>query len=68
MDYDINKVGGDTWLYGVDNYPSCWSCNLEECTSVNGNLPDFTVLDYYTHFQEAAPGDPSFFAEFQGYV
>ncbi|KAI4854214.1 beta-galactosidase B [Aureobasidium sp. EXF-8845] len=66
MDYDINKVGGDTWIYAVDNYPSCWSCNLQECASTNSPAPDFTVLDYYTHFQETAPGDPSFFAEFQG--
>ncbi|KAH0392755.1 putative beta galactosidase, partial [Aureobasidium melanogenum] len=66
MDYDINMVGGDTWLYAVDNYPSCWSCNLEECSSTNAPAPDFTVLDYHTHFQETAPGDPSFFAEFQG--
>lgn len=66
MDYDINDVGGDTWLYAVDNYPSCWSCNLQECSSTNSPAPDFTVLDYYTHFQETAPGDPSFFAEFQG--
>ncbi|KAH0343075.1 putative beta galactosidase, partial [Aureobasidium melanogenum] len=66
IDYDINKVGGDTWLYAVDNYPSCWSCNLEECSSTNAPAPDFTVLDYHTHFQETAPGDPSFFAEFQG--
>ncbi|KAG9750582.1 putative beta galactosidase, partial [Aureobasidium melanogenum] len=66
MDYDINKAGGDTWLYAVDNYPSCWSCNLQECSSTNAPAPDFTVLDYHTHFQETAPGDPSFFAEFQG--
>ncbi|KAK8208014.1 hypothetical protein M8818_004052 [Zalaria obscura] len=66
MDYDINHVGGDTDLYGLDHYPSCWSCNLEECTSVNGALPDFTLFDYYTNFQEAAPTQPSFFAEFQG--
>ncbi|KAI4765020.1 beta-galactosidase B [Aureobasidium sp. EXF-3400] len=66
MDYDINKVGGDTNVYAVDNYPSCWSCNLQECASTNSPAPDFTVLDYHTHFQETAPGDPSFFAEFQG--
>lgn len=66
MDYDINKVGGDVWLYGLDNYPSCWSCNLEECTGVNGITPEFTLFDYYDNFQEAAPNMPSFLAEFQG--
>lgn len=59
MDYDINKVGGDTWLYAVDNYPSCWSCDLTECGTAPGA---FSVLDYHTHFQETAPGDPSFLA------
>lgn len=29
LDYDVNEVGGDTNLYGLDNYPSCWSCNTE---------------------------------------
>ncbi|GAB7346927.1 hypothetical protein MBLNU459_g1992t3 [Dothideomycetes sp. NU459] len=66
MDYDINHVGGDVWLYGLDHYPSCWSCNLEECTSTNGYPPDFTLFDYYTNFQETAPTMPSFLAEFQG--
>ncbi|KAK3072346.1 hypothetical protein LTR53_006996 [Teratosphaeriaceae sp. CCFEE 6253] len=66
LDYDINHVGGDTDLYGLDNYPSCWSCNLAECTSVNGFPPDFTTFDYYTNFQETAPTQPSILAEFQG--
>ncbi|KAK4569364.1 hypothetical protein LTR86_003127 [Recurvomyces mirabilis] len=66
FDYDINKVGGDTDLYGLDNYPSCWSCNLAECTSVNGFPPDFTTFDYYTNFQQTAPTQPSILAEFQG--
>lgn len=66
LDYDIHHVGGDTDLYGLDNYPSCWSCNLAECTSVNGVLPEFTTLDYYTNFQQTAPTMPSILAEFQG--
>ncbi|KAK5130090.1 hypothetical protein LTR08_002478 [Meristemomyces frigidus] len=66
LDYDINNVGGDTDIYGLDNYPSCWSCNLEECTSTNGFPPDFTTFDYYTNFQETAPTQPSILAEFQG--
>ncbi|KAM0720179.1 hypothetical protein Q7P37_004315 [Cladosporium fusiforme] len=65
-DYDTVGAGGNTDVYSVDNYPSCWSCNLAECTSVNGFPPDFTVFDYYTHFQETAPTQPSILAEFQG--
>lgn len=65
-DYDINNVGGDVDIYAVDNYPSCWSCNLEECTSTNGFPPDFTTFDYFTNFQETAPTQPSILAEFQG--
>ncbi|TKA82558.1 hypothetical protein B0A55_01201 [Friedmanniomyces simplex] len=66
LDYDINHVGGDVDLYGLDNYPSCWSCNLQECTSTNGFPPPFTTFDYYTNFQETAPTQPSILAEFQG--
>lgn len=66
MDYDVDNVGGDTWLYGLDHYPSCWSCDLSECTGTNGAVPDFTLFDYYTNFQETAPKQPSFLAEFQG--
>ncbi|KAK5108541.1 hypothetical protein LTR62_008197 [Meristemomyces frigidus] len=66
LDYDINRAGGDTDLYGLDNYPSCWSCDVTECTSVNGFPPDFTTFDYYTNFQQTAPTQPSILAEFQG--
>ena len=65
-DYDIKNVGGDVDIYAADNYPSCWSCNLEECTSTNGFPPDFTTFDYFTNFQETAPTQPSILAEFQG--
>lgn len=66
LDYDINHVGGDVDVSGLDNYPSCWSCDLSECTSTNGNNPDFTLFDYYTPFQQQSPTQPSFLAEFQG--
>jgi beta-galactosidase len=65
-DYDTVGAGGNVDIYTADNYPSCWSCNLAECTSTNGFPPDFTVFDYYTHFQETAPTQPSILAEFQG--
>ena len=66
LDYDIHHVGGDADMYGLDNYPSCWSCRLSDCTSVNGFPPPFTTFDYYTNFQEIAPTQPSILAEFQG--
>lgn len=27
---------GNVDVVGVDSYPSCWSCNLSECTGTNG--------------------------------
>jgi beta-galactosidase GanA len=29
-------VGGDVNVYGLDSDPSCWSCNVAECTTTNG--------------------------------
>ncbi|EUC54059.1 glycoside hydrolase family 35 protein, partial [Rhizoctonia solani AG-3 Rhs1AP] len=58
-DYDSN---GAQDIYGVDSYPSCWSCNLDEC----GNVKPFTVVSYHEHFNEVSPTQPSFLPEFQG--
>ncbi|KAF8762012.1 beta-galactosidase [Rhizoctonia solani] len=58
-DYDPN---GAQDIYGVDSYPSCWSCNLDEC----GNVKPFTVVSYHEHFNEVSPTQPSFLPEFQG--
>ncbi|KAF8598092.1 glycoside hydrolase family 35 protein [Ceratobasidium sp. AG-I] len=58
-DYDVN---GAQDIYGVDSYPSCWSCNLNEC----GNVKPFTVVNYHDHFNEVSPTQPSFIPEFQG--
>jgi hypothetical protein len=63
---DYSNAGGNVDIYGLDAYPSCWSCNLAECTGTNGNVPDFTVVNYYSNFQQVAPTQPSFLAEFQG--
>lgn len=27
---------GNVDVAGLDSYPSCWSCNLDECTGTNG--------------------------------
>ncbi|KAK0112257.1 hypothetical protein ONS96_001506 [Cadophora gregata f. sp. sojae] len=58
--------GGNVDNYALDHYPSCWSCDLTECTGTNGNVPEFTVYNYYNNFQQVAPTQPSFLAEFQG--
>lgn len=63
---DFSNEGGNLDNYGLDSYPSCWSCNLSECSGTNGNVPDFTTFDYFSNFQEVAPTQPSFLAEFQG--
>jgi hypothetical protein len=65
-DYDTVRAGGDVDIYGLDHYPSCWSCNTAECTGTNGNVPDFTVYEYFTNFLQVSPTQPSFLAEFQG--
>ncbi|KAJ5033394.1 uncharacterized protein L3040_008511 [Drepanopeziza brunnea f. sp. 'multigermtubi'] len=59
-------VGGNVDVYGLDSYPSCWSCDVTECTGTNGNVPDFSLFGYQSNFQEVAPTQPSFLAEFQG--
>lgn len=64
-DYDIHHVGGDTDLYTVDSYPSCWTCDLSVCAQYS-TAPEFTTQDYFTNFQETAPTMPSFLGEFQG--
>ncbi|RDW75679.1 hypothetical protein BP5796_06500 [Coleophoma crateriformis] len=63
---DFSNEGGNVDIYGLDHYPSCWSCNLTECIGTNGAVPDFTVYEYFTNFQQVAPTQPSFMAEFQG--
>ncbi|KAK4508536.1 hypothetical protein PRZ48_002275 [Zasmidium cellare] len=63
---DYSDVGGETDVYGLDHYPSCWSCDLSECTAVNGAPEWYTLFDYATHFQEVALTQPSFLPEFQG--
>ncbi|KAF4637265.1 hypothetical protein G7Y89_g814 [Cudoniella acicularis] len=64
---DFSNQGGNVDVYAVDHYPSCWSCDLSECTGTNGDVPEFTTYDiYYTNFQEVSPTQPSFLAEFQG--
>jgi beta-galactosidase GanA len=57
---------GNVDVAGLDSYPSCWSCNLDECTGTNGEYVAYQVINYYDHFSEVSPTQPSFFPEFQG--
>ncbi|KAL4887612.1 glycoside hydrolase superfamily [Aspergillus karnatakaensis] len=63
VDYDTVGAGGNVHIYGLDNYPSCWSCMPEDCSSSN---PSFTLMDYTAHFNEVSPKQPSMMPEFQG--
>lgn len=63
---DYSDAGGNVDLYGLDHYPACWSCNLHECTAVNGIVEPYTVFNYYDHFQGVSRTQPSYFMEFQG--
>ena len=65
QDFAPNATG-NVDVAGLDSYPSCWSCNLEECTGTNGEYVAYQVINYYDHFTETSPTQPSFFPEFQG--
>jgi len=34
--HDFSNATGNVDVVGLDSYPSCWSCNLSECTGTNG--------------------------------
>jgi hypothetical protein len=57
---------GNVDVVGLDSYPSCWSCNLDECTSTNGPYIPYQVQDYYDYFTRISPTQPNFLPEFQG--
>ncbi|KAJ5682963.1 hypothetical protein N7462_006128 [Penicillium macrosclerotiorum] len=63
---DWSDEGGNVDVAGVDSYPSCWTCDLTQCTSTNGEYVAFQVLDYYDYFAESQPSMPNFMPEFQG--
>lgn len=63
---DFSDVGGEVDVYGVDHYPACWTCDLSQCISTYGDIEQYTLFEYYTHFQEVAETQPSFLMEFQG--
>lgn len=63
---DFSNVTGNVDVVGVDSYPSCWSCNLSECTGTNGAYVAYQVVDYIDYFSSFSPTQPNFMPEFQG--
>ncbi|KAJ2896575.1 beta-galactosidase B-like protein [Zalerion maritima] len=63
---DFSNATGNVDVVGLDSYPSCWSCNLSECTGTNGEYVAFQVVDYTGYFEVQSPTQPNFVPEFQG--
>jgi hypothetical protein len=63
---DFSNEIGNVDVVGLDSYPSCWSCNLSECTGTNGECVPYRTQDYYTFFTKQSPRQPNFMPEFQG--
>lgn len=63
---DYSDGIGNVDVVGLDSYPSCWSCDLTECTGTNGQYVAYQVADYYDYFQNFSPTQPNFMPEFQG--
>jgi len=63
---DFSNATGNVDIVGLDSYPSCWSCNLSECTGTNGKYIAYQVVDYDTYFVKQSPTQPNFMPEFQG--
>ncbi|CAG9945472.1 unnamed protein product [Clonostachys rosea f. rosea IK726] len=63
---DFSNETGNVDVVGVDSYPSCWSCNISECTGTNGQYVPYKVQNYYDYFTVQSPTQPNFLPEFQG--
>lgn len=63
---DFSNVTGNVDVVGLDSYPSCWSCNLSECTGTNGEYVAYQTANYYDYFTVQSPTQPNFMPEFQG--
>ncbi|RYP74313.1 hypothetical protein DL770_007623 [Monosporascus sp. CRB-9-2] len=63
---DFSDAKGNVDVVGLDSYPSCWSCNLSECTGTNGVYVPYKTQNYYDYFTVQSPTQPNFMPEFQG--
>ncbi|KAI0187038.1 putative beta-galactosidase B [Xylaria flabelliformis] len=64
--HDFSNATGNVDVVGLDSYPSCWSCNLSECTGTNGEYVAYQTQNYYDYFTVQSPTQPNFMPEFQG--
>ncbi|KAI1752742.1 glycoside hydrolase superfamily [Xylaria castorea] len=64
--HDFSNATGNVDVVGLDSYPSCWSCNLSECTGTNGAYIAYQTQNYYDYFTVQSPTQPNFMPEFQG--
>ncbi|KAI0473496.1 beta-galactosidase B [Xylariaceae sp. FL0804] len=63
---DFSNSTGNVDVVGLDSYPSCWSCNISECTGTNGEYVAYKTVDYDDYFSIDSPTQPNFMPEFQG--
>ncbi|KAL1852466.1 hypothetical protein Daus18300_012147 [Diaporthe australafricana] len=63
---DYSDGVGNVDVVGLDSYPSCWSCDLTECTGTNGEYVAYQTAEYYDYFTKFSPTQPNFMPEFQG--
>ncbi|KAI8629795.1 glycoside hydrolase family 35 protein [Xylariaceae sp. FL1651] len=63
---DFSNATGNVDVVGLDSYPSCWSCNLSECTGTNGEYVAYQTVNYYDYFTLQSPTQPNFMPELQG--
>ncbi|KAK3941395.1 family 35 glycosyl hydrolase [Diplogelasinospora grovesii] len=66
---DFSNVTGNVDVVGLDSYPSCWSCNLSECTGTNGQYVAYFLLrprDATDADVKCKRTQPNFMPEFQG--
>ncbi|KAK7428226.1 hypothetical protein QQZ08_005292 [Neonectria magnoliae] len=63
---DFSNATGNVDVVGLDSYPSCWSCNISECTGTNGEYKPYKTAEYYEYFTVQSPKQPNFMPEFQG--
>ncbi|EAW07179.1 uncharacterized protein ACLA_018830 [Aspergillus clavatus NRRL 1] len=64
--YIHENKAGNADVAGLESYPSCWTCDVSQCISTNGEYIPYKVIDYYDYFQEVHPTPPSFMPGFQG--
>ena len=47
---DLSNATGNVDVIGVDSYPTCWTCNVSECASTNGEYIPYVSNTYRSVF------------------